>query len=176
MIVSSLRKILRRDVAQVSQSIFSAAGVSPKCLLHTFAISREIPQSFEDALSFHSQISDPISMETSRQQHAVYLENLRRHIPTLCLPALESNPDCVFVEDCAVAVGNRAVVLNLGHLSRRGEADSIKVCCVGMLLLLGGNTADACMLTQLLLWNTFFLSQGHSHSAWHGCYRYAGRF
>jgi dimethylargininase len=148
MIVASLRNTLRRDVGQASQSAFRAVagGVrsvtvsSPKqaCLLHTFAISREIPKSFEDALSFHSQISDPISMDTCLEQHALYLKKLRNHIPTLCLPGLESNPDCVFVEDCAVTIGNRAVVTNLGHLSRRGEADSIKE----ILIQLGMDVTD----------------------------------
>jgi dimethylargininase len=133
MIVASLRNTLRRDLAQASQSAFRAVagGVSvssPKqaCLLHTFAISREIPKSFNDALSSHSQIPDPISMDKCVEQHAAYLETLRSRIPTLCLPGLESNPDCVFVEDCAVTIGNRAVITNLGHPSRRGEVDSIK--------------------------------------------------
>jgi dimethylargininase len=140
MFVTLLQNSLRRDVAKASQSAFRAVAglpVSPKQrLLHTFAISREIPKSFEEALS--NQISDPISMDKCLQQHAIYLEKLRSHIPTLCLPGLESNPDCVFVEDCAVIIGNRAVINNMGHLSRRGEADSIKE----ILIQLGMDVTD----------------------------------
>lgn len=57
-------------------------------------------------------------------QHRAYLQALRRHVPTFCLPALEDHPDCAFVEDAAVVVGDVAVVTRMGHASRRGEAAS----------------------------------------------------
>jgi len=91
----------------------------------TMAIARQIPNSFLDALSDHGG-NDNVSLSKARIQHDRYLQELRRHVPTLCLPALESHPDCVFVEDTVVAVGNTAVITHLGHESRRGEVDSVK--------------------------------------------------
>lgn len=94
--------------------------------VHTVAFARDIPDSFENALAQHSQATEPMSMELAREQHADYVKVLRRHIPVLCLPALEDCPDCVFVEDTAVVVGNRAVITNPGHPTRRGEVETIK--------------------------------------------------
>ena len=91
----------------------------------TMAIARQIPNSFLDALSDHGG-NDNVSLSKARIQHDRYLQELRRHVPTLCLPALESHPDCVFVEDTVVVVGNTAVITRLGHDSRRGEVDSVK--------------------------------------------------
>ncbi|KAL3805947.1 hypothetical protein HJC23_007908 [Cyclotella cryptica] len=102
----------------------------------TMAIARQIPNSFLDALSDHSgtTANDAVSLSKARMQHDRYLQELRRHVPTLCLPALEPHPDCAFVEDTVVAVGNIAVITRLGHESRRGEVDSVKeaLCQLGV--------------------------------------------
>ena len=97
---------------------------------HTVAITREIPGSFINAVAAHSanQVSDvsDVSLALARKQHHDYLSNLRKHIPTICLPPIESQPDCLFVEDTVVAIYDTAVITQPGHLSRRGEVDSIK--------------------------------------------------
>lgn len=99
-------------------------------LVHTIAIAREIPDSFLDALvSHHSPngaSSEDVSLDLSRQQHEKYLAELRKHIPTLSLPPLSNHPDCLFVEDSVVAIGDTAVITQMGHPSRRREVDSIK--------------------------------------------------
>jgi dimethylargininase len=105
----------------------SLYNTSKRQLLHTIAVAREIPDSFESALSEHSKVPDPLAMEVARAQHAKYIQVLRRHVPVLMLPALEECPDCVFVEDTAVVVGNKAVITNPGHPTRRGEVESIKM-------------------------------------------------
>jgi dimethylargininase len=94
----------------------------------TLAIARQIPDSFTNALSHHASAStdDAVSLSKSRCQHEIYLQALRHHVPTICLPPLEANPDCAFVEDTVVAIGNVAVICRLGHVSRQGESDSIK--------------------------------------------------
>ena len=110
---------------------------------HNFAIAREIPNSFINALSAHhannandavdttNNTSPPqdeggVSLAISRQQHDNYLHTLRQHIPTICLPGLENHPDSVFVEDAVVAIGNTACLMQPGHVSRRGEVDSME--------------------------------------------------
>ena len=114
-------------------------------LRHTVAISREIPDSFIDAISFHYNQSSHhddaatallcsqdkgVSLLKSREQHTNYLNTLRQHIPInklICLPPLESHPDCLFVEDTMVAIQDTVVLTRMGHESRRGEVDdSIK--------------------------------------------------
>jgi len=114
-------------------------------LRHTVAISREIPDSFIDAISFHYNQSahhddaatallcsqdKGVSLLKSREQHTNYLNTLRQHIPInklICLPPLESHPDCLFVEDTMVAIQDTVVLTRMGHESRRGEVDdSIK--------------------------------------------------
>ena len=98
---------------------------------HTLAISRSLPDSFIDAVSDHhstTATNDEVSLTQSRKQHDDYIKELRRHVPTICLPALENHPDCLFVEDTIVAVAysNSAVITSMGHESRKGEADTIK--------------------------------------------------
>jgi len=107
----------------------------------TVAISREIPNSFINALSFHynnnqplsssqeqEQVEVKVSLAKSREQHTTYLNVLRQHIPTqqlICLPPMESHPDCLFVEDTMVAMQDVVVLTRMGHESRRGEVDDL---------------------------------------------------
>lgn len=93
---------------------------------HTVAIARGIPDSFVDAVVAHSADQDGVSLVVARKQHDDYVSQVRKHVPTICLPPMESHPDCLFVEDTVVAVGDAAVITRLGHVSRRGEVDSIK--------------------------------------------------
>lgn len=94
---------------------------------HTLAIARSLPDSFTDAVSDHSTTSgDEVSLVLSRKQHDDYIRELRRHIPTICLPPEENHPDCLFVEDTMVAYSKSAVITSMGHESRRGEVDTIK--------------------------------------------------
>ena len=114
--------------------------ISSSRLRHTVAISREIPDSFIDALSFHHDQSTSlnnndesnysqdvvVSLEKSREQHANYLHVLREHVPQLiCLPSIGSHPDCLFVEDTMIAINDTVVLTRMGHESRRGEVDDL---------------------------------------------------
>jgi dimethylargininase len=119
---------MNRLLSTASQS----AGVTLR-QQHTLAIARQIPNSFVNALSHHaasdaanSSDNSNVSLATSIRQHDVYLQELRKCIPILCLPAIESHPDCVFVEDTVVAIGNVAVITQIGATSRVGEVDSMK--------------------------------------------------
>eukprot|EP00571_Detonula_confervacea_P000993 CAMPEP_0172330074 /NCGR_PEP_ID=MMETSP1058-20130122/61213_1 /TAXON_ID=83371 /ORGANISM="Detonula confervacea, Strain CCMP 353" /LENGTH=320 /DNA_ID=CAMNT_0013047275 /DNA_START=83 /DNA_END=1045 /DNA_ORIENTATION=+ len=91
------------------------------------AVARYIPDSFVNAVVAHSADQEAdVSLALARKQHHDYLSHLRRHVPTICLPPIESHPDCLFVEDAVVAIGDTAVINLMGHASRRGEVDSIK--------------------------------------------------
>ena len=122
-----LAKRLEKQIWRVQKKTYSTASL-PKSrrMLHNFAISRDMPASFEKALTKHNESGDYFSIDKARKQHDEYIRSLRTVIPTLCLLPLEENPDCIFVEDTVVAIGNKAVVTQPGHPSRRGEVDSVQ--------------------------------------------------
>jgi len=70
--------------------------------------------------------SSSIDYHKATIEHENYLQALRKHVPVLCLPALDDLPDSIFVEDTVVAIGNKAVITRPGHPSRRPEVDSIR--------------------------------------------------
>ena len=96
---------------------------------YTLAIAREVPKSFSDALTMPSTGSSSgrkIDYSTAKREHENYLTALRNHLPVVCLPPLDDLPDSVFVEDTVVAIGNKAVITNPGHPSRKPEVDTIR--------------------------------------------------
>jgi len=93
---------------------------------YSLAIARKVPKAFPNALTMDETGGPLIDCRKATIEHDNYLDALRRHVPVLCLPALDDLPDSVFVEDTVVAIGNRAVITNPGHPSRRPEVDSIR--------------------------------------------------
>jgi dimethylargininase len=66
-----------------------------------------------------------INQERAEAQHAAYIASLKALVPTVVeLPADDSCPDCCFIEDTAVAVGNVALISRPGALTRRTETAS----------------------------------------------------
>lgn len=103
----------------------SCSTASP---VYNFAIARELPAAtFNKAISDHHDGDSTVNMTLAIQQHKAYLNTLRKHVPTLCLPALPEHPDCLFVEDTVVAIQQTAVLTQPGHPSRQGEVESIAV-------------------------------------------------
>eukprot|EP00980_Cylindrotheca_fusiformis_P018871 scaffold6299_cov107-Cylindrotheca_fusiformis.AAC.7 len=132
-IVSRTSPLLKQSFSRPRFSSCYAAGNGYQTTRgYTFAICRDVPSSFANALSKYSEDDEPVNLENAVKQHQVYLDKLRTLVPTYCLPALDEYPDSVFVEDTVVAVGNRAVITNPGHPSRRGEVDTIKEVLVRM--------------------------------------------
>ncbi len=88
------------------------------------ALVRGIPDSFDRALT-----SDPaakVDVELARAQHDGYLSHLEAsgcQIVTVAADPL--HPDCVFIEDAAVIIGDKAVVTRPGAPSRRGEVGPV---------------------------------------------------
>lgn len=68
----------------------------------------------------------PIDLERARAQHEAYESALRAAgYAVTTLPASPDHPDCVFVEDAAIAFDEVAVMARPGAASRRGELDAI---------------------------------------------------
>lgn len=97
---------------------------------HTVAITREIPDSFINALSMNNdsqQQEQVVSIDRARAQHDKYIDLLRQELRQVyVLPADNDYPDCVFVEDSVVAIGNQALITQPGHVSRRGEVVAMR--------------------------------------------------
>ena len=86
-------------------------------------IVREVPASFAQALAMN-----PVAIDVAlaREQHAAYRAALvacGAHVEVVA--ADESCPDCCFVEDTAVIVGDRALITRPGAPSRRAETAGI---------------------------------------------------
>ncbi|XP_029987847.1 N(G),N(G)-dimethylarginine dimethylaminohydrolase 1 isoform X1 [Sphaeramia orbicularis] len=93
---------------------------------YTHAVVRGIPTSLvRDAL--RSSQAD-VDLAKAHGEHEAYVEVLRTRLglEVVELPADETLPDCVFVEDAAVVCGDTALITRPGAESRRGETDAMK--------------------------------------------------
>ena len=88
------------------------------------AIVKGLSPAFAEAALRHDS-SSTIIQGTAEKQHAAYVAALRANIPQVIeLPADADSPDCCFIEDTAVVVGETAVVTRPGADSRQGETES----------------------------------------------------
>ena len=95
---------------------------------YTIALTRNVPTTMSQALSTHQHTipsSSVFSLSKAIEQHNTYVSTLRSIIPTFTLPAEDTYPDCSFIEDTAIVIGNRALITQLGATSRRGEVNPI---------------------------------------------------
>lgn len=85
------------------------------------AIVRGVPASYTEALAVHFG-DGPTDLALAKQQHEGYAEALRQHgVNIIQIPADDAFPDCMFVEDMAVSLGDRCFIPYPGHKTRRGE-------------------------------------------------------
>lgn len=87
----------------------------------THAVVRAVPRSLAtEALRTGNLEVDPVK---AQQEHEEYVSVLKHRLglEVIELPADETLPDCVFVEDAAVVCGDTALITRLGAESRRGE-------------------------------------------------------
>ncbi len=88
---------------------------------YRFAIVRDLSDSFENSLQSNPP-SVPIDLETAKLQHKNYISLLEKLVPEVIrLEADPDHPDCNFIEDTSVIVGNIAVISRMGAAVRRGE-------------------------------------------------------
>lgn len=89
------------------------------------ALVRGVPDSFGHAITGTTP-DPPLSASLARAQHAAYVDALAAGgFSILRVEPDETFPDCVFVEDTAVVVGDHALVTRTGHESRRGEGAAV---------------------------------------------------
>ncbi|CAG11564.1 unnamed protein product, partial [Tetraodon nigroviridis] len=88
---------------------------------YTHAVVRGIPASLAKGALRMTQAE--VDVDGARKDHRAYVDILRTELglEVVELPADESFPDCVFVEDAAVVCGDTALITRPGAESRRGE-------------------------------------------------------
>ncbi|CEP07239.1 hypothetical protein [Parasitella parasitica] len=70
---------------------------------------------------------DPINIALAKKQHDDYVNIIREHVDQVIeVPTDEGHPDCCFVEDNAVVVGDKAIINFLGAESRRKEVSGVE--------------------------------------------------
>lgn len=86
----------------------------------TRAMLRGVATTFDRAIVGAPDV--PIDVELAREQHAAYRSHLEAAGYSVeMIPADDSQPDCVFLEDTAVILGELAVLARPGARSRRPE-------------------------------------------------------
>lgn len=93
---------------------------------YTHAVVRGVPRSLaKDALRINQA---EVDAGAAQKEHEAYVDVLRRQLglEVVELPADESLPDCVFVEDAAVVCGDTALITRPGAESRRKETELMK--------------------------------------------------
>ncbi|XP_002129594.2 N(G),N(G)-dimethylarginine dimethylaminohydrolase 1-like isoform X2 [Ciona intestinalis] len=70
---------------------------------------------------------EPVDMKKAMEQHETYYKIFKDQLQlnVIVLDADDTLPDCVFVEDPAVVIGQTALVTTPGHPSRRKECDAM---------------------------------------------------
>ncbi len=92
---------------------------------YKYAVIRKVPSSFDSCIK--AEGASTIDVELADAQHEAYLNVLQSlGLELLTLEADDRYPDCCFVEDTAIAVGDKAVVLHMGAPSRVGEEAEVR--------------------------------------------------
>lgn len=97
------------------------AGLMAEFGRYTHAVVRGIPASLAKGALRMTQAE--VDLDGAQKDHKAYVDILRTKLglEVVELPADESFPDCVFVEDAAVVCGDTALITRPGAESRRGE-------------------------------------------------------
>jgi dimethylargininase len=88
------------------------------------ALVRPPGRSFARALSGHPERAT-IDPARAAAQHAAYVATLAGLVRVVALPVQEDLPDSCFVDDCAVVVGDRALLARPGAPSRAAEPERL---------------------------------------------------
>lgn len=93
---------------------------------YTHAVVRGIPASL--ATEALRSIQSEVDLAKARREHEAYVEVLKTTLglEVVELPADETLPDCVFVEDAAVVCGDTALITRPGAESRRKETEAMR--------------------------------------------------
>lgn len=87
-------------------------------------VCRDIPKTIANGLSIEDH--EPVDLNKTIQEQKDYIDYLKQAgLKLIEIDAQEIYPDCVFVEDTAIAIDNKIFISNPGAESRRGEAEAV---------------------------------------------------
>lgn len=96
------------------------------------ALVRPLPQSFLEALQQHPP-AIPIDVRKAYEQHEAYCQLIQEYVDEIIVvPVDESYPDCCFIEDTALVVGDNVIITRIGAESRRGESEAVAKVFAGL--------------------------------------------
>ncbi|PWA21100.1 hypothetical protein CCH79_00009470 [Gambusia affinis] len=126
--LGSLTLFVRAKKEREKEESENMAGLMAGFGHYTHAVVRGIPASLAKEALRTSQAE--VDLTRARTEHEAYVEVLRTRLglEVVELPADESLPDCVFVEDAAVVCGETALITRPGAESRRREGDVTSKC------------------------------------------------
>ena len=91
----------------------------------TRAIVRRISKNYSRCISTHP-LHKNLQLKLAMAQHEKYIQALQElGLEVIILRALDDFPDSCFIEDTAIIHNSKAIITNMGVLSRRGECESI---------------------------------------------------
>ncbi|MBI4415875.1 MAG: hypothetical protein HY557_02695 [Euryarchaeota archaeon] len=89
-----------------------------------FAVVRDVPDTYDECVR---TTNERVDVERARGQHDEYCRGLQElGLQLIRISADDAYPDCVFVEDPAIVVGDRAIVGRLGVRTREGEERAVR--------------------------------------------------
>ena len=107
--------------SSASRKTFSHATSAQSLFNYTHAITRGVPKSFAQ-FSLRLDPSQQIVLSRAIEQMRKYVDVLKKcGLEVMTIPAEEHYPDCIFVEDAALVIGQKACLSRPGHTHRRGE-------------------------------------------------------
>ncbi|XP_013080460.2 N(G),N(G)-dimethylarginine dimethylaminohydrolase 1-like isoform X1 [Biomphalaria glabrata] len=94
---------------------------------YNFAIICRVPNSLKNRSVGSDNYQEGLDLEKTRQEYETIREVLKNcDINIIELVEDENYPDCCFVDDTAVVIGNTALIARPGHSSRQGEVGEIR--------------------------------------------------
>jgi len=91
-----------------------------------FALVRGIANSFLNCLQMEKP-ECPINFDLALKQHGEYVKEIKKCVSAVIeIPADDKYPDCCFIEDPVVCVGNKALINILGADPRKGEQAAVR--------------------------------------------------
>ena len=129
-----LRLVRPQILPKVSRSALSHLRTTNRCahdvaeyFYYTRAVVGSVPDSFvRESLRF-KEPNEPIRLETAREQHRNYVDQLRsKQLQVKQMEPDSRFPDLVFVEDPAVVLDGVALLTQMSPRSRSGEIGPIK--------------------------------------------------
>ncbi|WXG44027.1 MAG: arginine deiminase family protein [Promethearchaeati archaeon SRVP18_Atabeyarchaeia-1] len=92
----------------------------------THAVVRQVADTLHKCVRVYSA-REEVDISLARKQHDLYCDALqRRTLKLIRVPADNSFPDCVFVEDPAIVYRQNAVICRMGARSRVGEIEGVR--------------------------------------------------